>query len=340
MTALYAGIDLHSTNYVLVIADAEGQEVYRKRHRNDLPKLISVLAPYQDRLADVVVESTYNWYWLVDGLMEQGYRLHLANTGAIQKYVGLKHVDDNSDALWLAEMLRLNILPEGHIYPKEERAIRDLLRKRAHLVRQRTANLLSAKNIIARNSGVSFCSRALSKLSDEEIDGLYQNANLALAIKASVRTIGALDEQITLIEKAVLGQVRLRDSFTNLLTISGVGDILALTIMLETGDIHRFPSAGDFASYARCVSSVHSSNGKKKGKGNTKNGNRYLCWAFHDAAAFAIRYNAQIQRYYQRRKDRGKHAMSAHAAVAHKLATACYHMLKTNTVFDVDKAFG
>lgn len=340
MTELYAGIDLHSTNNVVVIADEEGKEVYRKRLRNDLATVAASLEPYKESVRGVVVESTYNWYWLVDGLMEQDYSLHLANTGAIQKYSGLKHADDNSDARWLAEMLRLNILPEGYIYPKEERALRDLLRKRAHLVRQRTSNLLSVKNIVARNSGVSFCSRALKKLTDEDIDGMYGDANIALAIKLSVQTIRDLDGPIALIEKAILGQVRPRTGFANLQTVSGIGEILALTILLETGDIHRFPTVGDFASYTRCVSSAHTSNGKKKGKGNTKNGNRYLCWAFHDAAAFAIRYDKKIQRYYQRRKDGGKHAMAAHGAVAHKLANACYHMLKENTVFDVDKAFG
>ena len=339
MTALYAGIDLHSTNNVLVISDAQGNEVYRKRLRNDLATVAAALEPHRESLRGVVVESTYNWYWLVDGLMELGYSLHLANTGAIQKYSGLKHADDNSDAFWLADMLRLNILPEGYIYPKEERAVRDLLRKRAHLVRQRTSNLLSVKNLVTRNTGASLRSNTIKKLSDEEIDALFSDAHLALSITASVRMIRSLDEQITLLETTALEQVRLREGFKNLLTVSGIGTVLALTIMLETGDIRRFPTAGDFASYARCVGSAHVSNGKKKGKGNTKNGNRYLCWAFFEAAAFAVRYDATIQRYYQRRKDGGKHAMSARGAVAHKLANACHYMLRDNTVFDVDKAF-
>jgi transposase len=89
-------------------------------------------------LQGIVVESTYNWYWLVDGLMATNYRVHLANTTAIEQYKGLKHTVDQSDARWLAHLWRLGILPEGYIYPKEERAVRDLLRKRSQLVRQRT----------------------------------------------------------------------------------------------------------------------------------------------------------------------------------------------------------
>ena len=108
---------------------------------------------------------------------------------------------------------------------------------------------------------------------------------------------------------------------------------------LETGDIGRFPSVGDFASYTRCVGSERVSNGKKKGKGNTKNGNAYLAWAFTEAAAFATRYDKTIQRYYQRKCAKSKHMMVARKAVAHKLARACYHMLREQKAFDVKRAF-
>ncbi len=339
MTELYAGIDLHSNNNVLVVSDSEGNEVYRKKLRNDLALVAQSLKPFQESLCGVVVESTYNWYWLVDGLMDLGYTVHLANTVAIQKYSGLKYGDDTSDARWLTEMLRLGILPEGYIYPKEERSIRDLLRKRAHLVRQRTSNLLSIKNILARNLGTSLRSARIKGLDDKVIDELFTDANLAFSIKASARVLHAQNEQIALIEEAVVNQVHLREAYRNLLTVTGIGKVLALTIMLETGDIQRFPRAGDFASYARCVGSEYISNGKKKGKGNTKNGNPYLGWAFSEAATFAIRFEPKIQRYYQHRKECCKHQMSARAAVAHKLANACYHMLRDNTVFDVNKAF-
>ena len=126
--------------------------VFQKRLPNDLAVIAQQLWAYQDSLQGIVVESTYNWYWLVDGLMDRGYTVHLANTAAIQQYAGLKHTDDNSDARWLAHILRLGVLPEGYIYPKEQRAVRDLLRKRGQLVRQRTANILSIQNLLTHNT--------------------------------------------------------------------------------------------------------------------------------------------------------------------------------------------
>jgi transposase len=152
---LYGAIDLHSNNNVTVLIDEQDQVVYQKRLPNDLPVIVQQLSGYQAALQGIVVESTYNWYWLVDGLMDKGHKVHLANTAAIQQYNGLKYTDDNSDARWLAHILRLGVLPQGYIYPKGERAVRDLLRKRSQMVHQRTANLLSIQNLVTRNTGSS-----------------------------------------------------------------------------------------------------------------------------------------------------------------------------------------
>ena len=150
---LYGGIDLHSNNCVVVLLDEQDRVVYQKRLDNDLGCVLAEIEPYGDSVEGLVVESTFNWYWLVDGLMEAGYKVHLANTAAIQQYAGLKYSDDHHDARWLAHLLGLGLLPEGYIYPKEERGVRDLLRKRSQLVRERTTHLLSVQNLFARNTG-------------------------------------------------------------------------------------------------------------------------------------------------------------------------------------------
>ena len=136
----------------------------------------------------------------------------------------------------------------------------------------------------------------------------------------------------------VLKQTRIRKEFKKLLTVSGIGEILGMTIMLESGDMSRFAKVGNFSSYARCVKSERFSNGKKKGEGNRKNGNKYLAWAFVEAANFAIRYNDKIKSFYQKKKSK-TNGIIATKAVANKLARACYHILKDQVSFDVDKAF-
>jgi len=336
---LYAGIDLHSTNNVVVVQDDKDNVVARRRLANDLRTVSAWLEPYRDDLAGVVVESTYNWYWLVDGLLEQGYTVHLANTVAIQQYDGLKYRDDASDARWLAKLLRLGELPEGHIYPRKERAIRDLLRKRSCLVRQSTGNLLSIQNLFARNTGECLSANRVKQLTPEVVDATFADANVSLAIQSALKVMNCLQEQIGVVEKVVVDQMRLRKPYKQLLTVPGIGKILALTIMLETGDISRFARVGHYVSYCRCVGSSHLSNGKRKGSGNTKNGNAYLCWAFIEAANFAIRFDETIRRYYQRKKARTKRIVAL-KAVAHKLARACYHMIKDDVAFDVARAFG
>jgi transposase len=270
---LYGGIDLHANNSMVVI-DGQDRILYQKRLRNELSEILRALAPYHETLQGIVVESTYNWYWLVDGLRAAGYRMHLANTTAIEQYKGLKHTDDQSDARWLAHLLRLGILPEGYIYPKEERAVRDLLRKRRQLVRLRTTNLLSIQNLLTRNTGLTFSGNRLKQLTAQEVEQILPQCELALAVKSNLAVLQCLEEQIESIEELVLARLRLREGFQPLLTISGIGQILGMTIMLETGEIGRFATVGDFASYCRCVGSTKLSNGKRKGQGNVKNGNK------------------------------------------------------------------
>ena len=336
---LYGAIDLHSSNNVVVVIDEQDEVVYQKRLPNDLAMIVEQLSPYRSSLEGIVVESTYNWYWLVDGLMEQGYRVHLANTAAIQQYEGLKYTNDHSDARWLAHILRLGVLPQGYIYPKQERPIRDLLRKRSQMVRQRTLNLLSIQNLMTRNTSSSMSANRVKGLDAQQIDELLPNEDLALAVKANLSVMCCADEQTEILERTVRERIKLRPEFSFLKTVPGIGQILALTIMLETGNIRRFPSVGNYASYCRCVGSQKLSNGKRKGSGNTKNGNKYLAWAFVEAANFAVRYQPRIKSFYQRKKSK-TNGIVAIKAVAHKVCRACYYIMRDRVAFDLTKAFG
>ena len=336
---LYGGIDLHSNNKVVALLDENNEVVYQRRLANDLSYIVSQLAVYKEGIQGLAVESTYNWYWLVDGLMEAGYQVHLVNTAAVKQYEGLKYTDDHSDSRWLAHLFRLGILPEGYIYPKAGRAVRDLLRKRGQLVRLKTTNLLSIQNLVSRNTGGSMSANRVKKLTSEEVGELFPDQDIALAIQSNLVVMKTLSEQIKIIERAVTNKAKLEPEYKHLLSTPGIGVILGLTIMLETGDIHRFAKAGNYASYCRCVGSTRTSNGKQKGKGNTKNGNKYLSWAFIEAANFAIRYNDKIKGYYQRKQAKTNKVVAI-KTIAHKLSRASYYMMRDQKSFELDKAFG
>jgi transposase len=224
---LYSGIDLHANNSVVVLLNEQDQVIYQRRLANHLPEILEALAPYQADVSGVVVESTYNWYWLVDGLMEAGYRIHLANPAAMQQYSGLKYTNDHSDARWLAHLLRLGVLPEGYIYPKAERAVRDLLRKRAHLVRQHTAQVLSVHNLIVRNTGVRFGAKRIEELTPSELVSMLSNPEQVLAVTSSLAVLHCLGQQIKTREKAVQKRLKHTPAYAQLQTVDGIGTILA-----------------------------------------------------------------------------------------------------------------
>jgi transposase len=335
---LYAAIDLHSNNSVVTVIDEQDRVVAEKRLPNELERIVLMLAAFRDALVGIVVESTFNWYWLVDGLMQAGFRVHLANTAAIQQYEGIKYTDDQHDARWLAHLLRLGILREGYVYPRESRGVRDLMRRRMQLVQSRTTQLLAIQTQLERSTGRGMNAEAIKRVLPAELAARVSDANVGSAMRANLAVLQVLTEQIERLEREILDQVRLAAQFAPLLSIPGIGKILGLAIMLETGEIGRFAKTGNFASYARCVQAKRISNGKQKAQGNAKCGNPYLAWAFVEAAHFAVRYNPRIRRFYQRKAAR-TNKIVAIKAVAHKLARACYHMLTLRQPFSVERCF-
>ncbi len=335
----YAGIDLHSRNNYIGIMDEKDTRLYSKRHDNRIEDVLKVLNTNKKSLQGVVVESTYNWYWLVDGLMDHGYKVHLANPNAIKSYDGLKHTDDKWDSFWLAHLLRLGILPEGYIYPRDQRPIRDLLRRRLMFVRQRTSHILSLQSMITRNRGLNFSGADIKRFNDKFIEKLFSDDHLVFTGKKNMETIRFLDRIVGEIETEVASQIKLKAEFIKLLTTPGIGNILGLTIMLEVGDIRRFPKAGNYSSYCRCVESKKTSNGKKKGENNHKNGNRYLAWAYVEAANFTIRSCPKAQKFFQRKMAKHERVLAV-KALANKLTKATYYIMRDKVPYDAEKLFG
>lgn len=334
---LYGGIDLHSNNAYVVVLDSDGVVRYRRRLANDLGKILSALERFRCDLAGIAIESTYNGYWLIDGLQAAGHRVRLANPSAIRQYG--KYSADAEDAEQLATLLRLNVLPEGYIYPASDRGIRDLLRKRLRLVQQRTSHILSLETNVARHTGRHPSWASLRRLGLDAIVGLAPDRWVRESMATSWATIVFLDDQVHRIQGTVLRELRPRPAFQALSTVPGIGRVLGPTIVLESGPIERFAGVGNYSSYCRCVSSGRYSNGKRKGRGNPKNGNKYLGWAYMEAGQLARRNCDAAARFYER-KLKQTNTVVASKALAHKLARAGYHVLRDGTPFDPKRCFG
>lgn len=326
---IMTGIDLHSNNAVCGLMDMKGKRLLQKRMPCDLERIIQTLEPYRKRIDTVAVESTFNWYWLVDGLQDHGYKVVLANPAKIDQYDGLKHADDTSDAFFVAEMLRLGILPCGYIYDRKTRSVRDLLRRRLGLVHKRSSLFISFKSLYTRMTGQPMSLAHLKTLKAQAAAELFKHPCDQLIAR----------EEVELIETTVLKTAAKTRYYRRLQTMPGIGLILGLTITMEVGDIGRFPSAGDFASYCRCVKSQRLSNGKKKGKNNDKCGNKYLAWAFVEAANISMRHYRPCRRFYDRKKSQANNILAT-KALACKLAKAAWHVMTHDQDFEMARAFG
>ena len=339
MKKVIAGIDLHSNNVVVGIMDMDGKRVAKQKLPCDLKEVEQFLAPFKKRLETVAVESTYNWYWLVDGLRARKYPVVLANPAAMEQYSGVKHADDTHDAFFLAELLRLKILPTGYIYDPELRPVRDLLRRRLMLVHQRTALMLSFKSLYARTTGQEMTLSALKGLEIKKAQQLYEHPANQLIAGMQIEQIEHLTQSIEKIEKVVLASARALPYYPKLATLPGVGKILGMTITMEVGDIQRFADPGHFASYCRTVAAQRLSNSKKKGENNSKCGNKYLAWAFVEAANFARRYDESCRKWFDRKAAKTSQIIAT-KALACKLAKAAWYLMAEGTEYDPQRMLG
>ena len=320
------------------IVDQTGQRLKHQKLDCDLQQVVAFLKPFQARFKSLAVESTYNWYWLVDGLRARSYPVVLANPAQIEQYSGLKHADDKSDAYFLAELQRLDILPTGHIYDPMLRPVRDLLRRRLSLVHQRTALLLSFKSLYTRTTGGALSLSRLKGMEVKEAKTLYEHPANCLIATVQKEHIEQLDQSIARIEKAVLKSARELPCYKPLNTLPGIGRILGMTITMEVGEIKRFKAQGNLASYCRTVDSKRMSNGKKKGDNNGKCGNKYLAWAFVEAANFAKRYDEQCRKWFDRKAAKTSTVLAT-KALACKLTKAAWHVLAHDTDYDPKRMF-
>jgi len=336
--ALYAGADLHGNNVFLSLCDKEGSNVFRKRVKANLAAVNAALDPFWKRIVALGVESTFNWYWFVDGLRDQGRNVKLGNPAKMEQYKGIKITNDLTDADWLAEQLRLGIFPESYIYPKETRPVRDALRRRQLFVQRRTQVLLSFGSLLERHGLDAPGAREIEHWTLKDIQAAGLGGFVQLQLETLLDAVRESSRLAAKIEEQVLAFIKPTEQYTRAKMVPGVGTALGMLIVLESGDFKRFPSAGNYASYCRAVKSERTSNQKKKGSNNAKNGNRYLAWAFIEAATFAARFNPRIHAWYERKKHMSG-VPKAKKALACKLAKAMWHVMNGED-FDEKLMFG
>jgi transposase len=336
-TRFYAGIDLHARSLFLTILDRDGHERFARNLPAAAEPFLRAIAPFRDGLV-VGCECMHCWYWLADACRDQSIAFALGHAWAMKAVHGSKAKCDRHDALAIARLLRGGNFPLAYAYPKERRGLRDLLRARLRLVRQR-AELYGHVHTARRQANLPAVSSAVKyKCKRAAITADVADVFVRRRVETHLALIEPLDTTIRRLEAEIedAAQEHYATELAVLQSTPGVGLVLSLTILLEIDTIERFETRQQFCSYARLCGAVQTSDNKRVGVGNRKAGNAWLKWAFSEAAVLSARKDERIGRYLDRLASRlGK--AKALSALAHKLGRAFYHLLHTKEVFDVDR---
>jgi transposase len=324
----YCGIDLHAKTLYVCILDQEGSVCLHKEISASPAKLQALLEPYMDDVV-VGVECMHCWYWVSDFCEDLGVDFILGHALYMKAIHGGKAKNDRIDSFKIANLIRGGNFPLAYVYPKEMRATRDLLRRRMKIVRHganlkaHVGNTTSQYNLPPNKVNLKNVSARV------QLRVVQRNIDLDMAV------LECYAKELSKIEWFLEQQARQHNPvhLHLLKSVSGIGRILALTIIYEVGDIDRFESVQQFASYARLVKCKAESAGKCYGTQGNKIGNAHLKWAFSEAAVLYLRGNQKAQRYLQKLQKRMTKA-KAISVLAHKLGRCVYFMMKNEKVFD------
>jgi len=336
-TRFYAGVDLHARSLYLAVLDRDGQVRFGRNLTAAPGPFLKAVQPFQGGLV-VGCECMHCWYWLADACRDQGIPFALGHAWAMKAVHGSKTKCDRHDAEAIARLLRGGNFPLAYAYPRERRGLRDLLRARLRLVRQRAelyGHVHTARrqaNLPPASSDVKYKSKRAAITADITDPFVRRRVETHLALLEPLdTTIRRLEAEL---EEAAAEHYPAE--LAALQSTPGVGPVLSLTILLEIDTIERFGTRQQFCSYARLCGAVQESAGKRAGAGNRKAGNAWLKWAFSEAAVLSAQKDERVGKYLERLAARlGK--AKALSALAHKLGRAFYHMLHTKEVFDVNR---
>lgn len=337
-TEFYCGVDLHARTMYLCIVDRQGKILFHKGGRCDRKWFLRVIQPYRKSLT-VAAECVSNWYWLADLCGDEKIEFVLGHAQYMKAVHGGKAKNDRIDSEKIARLLQAGILPMAYVYPRENRSLRDVLRRRLRFVRLR-GELMAHVKILSQQSNLAELPRNAAKTRSQKADVLnhFKQEDVRLSVETDVDLIDYYDQVIDRMEKHILSRAKgcHAKSLAVLRSVPGIGATLALTIAFEVDTMERFETRQQFCSYSRLVKCSRESAGKKQGTGGKKIGNPYLKWAFSEAAVYSARFSEGIGAYLaklERKYGNGK----GKSLLAHKLGRAVYHMLKENKVFDEAK---
>lgn len=329
----YIALDAHK-RYTLASVEHTSGGIVREARVEHAPGAIQQFLAQCEPGSPVAIEAARNWYWIVDEIEAAGMKPRLVHARKAKLMMGMINKTDRLDARGLNRLQRTGTLPTVWIPPAELRDQRDLPRTRMVLTQHR----IRLKNRIH----ATLAKYALAAPDVTDLFGCTGRAALAeLVVKLPSHTQFAthvLLEQLDLVDEQIFQfETRIHEVFTEcsaltrLMTLPGVGFILGLVILLEVGDVHRFPDAAHLASYAGTTPRVTASGGKIRFGHVRPDVNHYLKWAFGEAAN-VICINRRhwpgrhVARLYDRVHQRKGH-QKAIGAVARHLAEATYWML-------------
>jgi transposase len=335
--ASYVGVDLHARTLFVCVLDAAGTVRLAKNLPARPEPFLTAVAPFRPDLL-VGCECMHCWYWLADTCREQDIPFALGHAWAMKAVHGSKTKSDRKDAEAIARLLRGGNFPLAYTYPKEWRGLRDLMRTRLRLVRQR-AELYGHIHTVRRQlnlepvgSDVKYVSRRDAVAAD------IPDEHTRRGVEARLNLLGPLDTEIRRLERdiEIAAEEHYPSELAVLRTIPGVGRIISLTILLEIDTVTRFDSRQQFCSYARLITPKQESGGKIVGVGNARSGNAYLKWAFSEAAVLSAQKDEKMKACLAKLQSR--HGSGKGLSIfAHKLGRVVYHLLHTKRVFDVDR---
>jgi transposase len=333
----YCGVDLHSRSMYLCVLDHSGQIVLHRNLPAQPQRFLDAIAPFRQDIV-VCAECMFCWYWLADLCATEGIPFVLGHALYMRAIHGAKAKNDKIDSGKIARLLRGGLIPQAYVYPAPMRPTRDLLRRRNYLVRKRADLLAHIQNTNSQYNLPEFGQKIACRSHRSGVAEHFPDANIQLSIKTNLELIEHYDQLINKLELFVLRNARGHDpqALYLLQTAPGIGKILSLVILYEIGDITRFPTVGQFVSYARLVACAKESAGKKQGTSGKKIGNMHLKWAFSEAAVLFLRKNPQGMKYKKRLQQRyGK--SKALSILAHRLGRATYYVLKRQQAFDMKR---